>query len=510
MKAIKVFLAGVVLVLAANSASAQTVSIVSGNGQVACQLCFTANPKSGFDPLTVKVVDALGRPLANATVNWVLSSGSGSIASAQTNTDASGLTANNYYSAFTPLNLFNIPFLQGTVVASTGNSSVTFTETQVLVNQQNPAASQINIGIPYGQQLIGPAGGISAVPLSVTVISALGAGVPGVAITLTTDDPAGGPTVACQTQAGQAPGVALTDATGTANCNLQFGPVIGNTGTFKVVVGGGYLTTAPLNFTVTVGPPGLIQIINGNRQTAGAPGTPLPAPFLAKVADLGGNPVGGADVTWTVIPASAATLTAVRSPSDVAGLVSAIARIGAANGPFQVRVALATNPAIVAVFDVSAPAVTISGLNKQSGDNQDAAQNSAFSSPLVVQALSGGQPVSGVAVNFAVTSGSATLSAAAATTNSQGQAQVTANAGPTVGPVVVTASAGTFSVIFNLTVRPPGPAFTSDSFYNAFSLERGSISPCSLATIIAGGLAPGITGTVSAPLYSGLPVPAGG
>jgi len=170
--------------------------------------------------------------------------------------------------------------------------------------------------------------------------------------------------------------------------------------------------------------------------------------------------------------------------------------IGAASGPFQVRVTLTTNPAIFATFTVNAPTVVISGLNKISGDGQDAAQNTAFTAPLVVQAVSNGAPVAGVPVSFTVT-GSATLSGSSATTNAQGQASVTATAGPTVGPVTVVASAGTFSATFNLTVRPPGPAFTSDSFYNGASLERGSISPCAVATIIAAGLAPGIQGVVT-------------
>ena len=44
---------------------------------------------------------------------------------------------------------------------------------------------------------------------------------------------------------------------------------------------------------------------------------------------------------------------------------------------------------------------------------------------------------------------------------------------------------------------PPGPTLTAGSFYNGADFKAGSISPCSIATIIAPGLAPGIQGVVT-------------
>jgi hypothetical protein len=72
---------------------------------------------------------------------------------------------------------------------------------------------------------------------------------------------------------------------------------------------------------------------------------------------------------------------------------------------------------------------------------------------------------------------------------------VTVQAGATSGTVTVTASVGSFSQTFTLTVVPPGPSQTPGSFFNTGGLARGSLSPCSLATIIASGLAPGVQGT---------------
>jgi len=39
---------------------------------------------------------------------------------------------------------------------------------------------------------------------------------------------------------------------------------------------------------------------------------------------------------------------------------------------------------------------------------------------------------------------------------------------------------------------PPAPTLTAGNFYNGADFKAGSISPCSIATIIAPGLAPGI------------------
>ena len=99
-------------------------------------------------------------------------------------------------------------------------------------------------------------------------------------------------------------------------------------------------------------------------------------------------------------------------------------------------------------------------------------------------------------MTFAVTSGSATIDTPNPQTNSQGQAQTTVRAGANAGPVVITASVGTFNQAFNLTVSPQGPNINPQSFVNAADFQIGSVSPCSLAAVVATGLAPGIQGVV--------------
>ncbi len=85
------------------------------------------------------------------------------------------------------------------------------------------------------------------------------------------------------------------------------------------------------------------------------------------------------------------------------------------------------------------------------------------------------------------------------------QAQVNVIAGSTTGAVTVTATAGGFSQTFSLTVIPQGPTITGSSFYNGADFQQGSISPCSIATIMAAGIAPSIQGAVAYDGIGGLP-----
>ena len=89
----------------------------------------------------------------------------------------------------------------------------------------------------------------------------------------------------------------------------------------------------------------------------------------------------------------------------------------------------------------------------QAGNNQTASPGSRVAEPLTVRVLlAGGIPVPGVAVNFLVLSGSATLSSTAVATDANGLASAQLTLGPVAGAVVVTASVtGLTPVRFTLT-----------------------------------------------------------
>ncbi len=96
----------------------------------------------------------------------------------------------------------------------------------------------------------------------------------------------------------------------------------------------------------------------------------------------------------------------------------------------------------------------LAGLEIVSGNNQSASPNQAFSQPLVVQAVdSNGNPLSGVAITWSVSSGSATLTNVSAVTGANGQATANVTAGAAAGTIVISVSAGGFAnVSFSLAV----------------------------------------------------------
>jgi len=169
----------------------------------------------------------------------------------------------------------------------------------------------------------------------------------------------------------------------------------------------------------------------------------------------GSNFVNGSVVRWngtdkTTNYTSASQLTASIAGADVAAAGSAQVTVfnptpgGGLSGASSFTIAQASTPAAIV---------------KVSGEGQAAAAGLALPNPLVVQVNDApGSPISGVTVNFAVTSGSATLGAASAVTDSNGRAQVSVTLGLTAGSGTIAAAvSGVPAAVFNFTVQP-GPA----------------------------------------------------
>src|SRR5258708_1877051 len=91
-------------------ASAQSLSVVSGDGQVAPQNFQLPSP------LVVMAKNASGQPVSGVKVNWSLTGPGSIIMGTQTVTDASGQTANQYVGG----TIFgDTAFTQSTMTAST-------------------------------------------------------------------------------------------------------------------------------------------------------------------------------------------------------------------------------------------------------------------------------------------------------------------------------------------------------------------------------------------------------
>jgi uncharacterized protein (TIGR03437 family) len=136
-----------------------------------------------------------------------------------------------------------------------------------------------------------------------------------------------------------------------------------------------------------------------------------------------------------------------------------------------------------------------------SGNNQTGSTGAALSQKLTVMVTgSDGNPFGGATVNFAVTTGSATLSAPSVQTANDGTASVAVTLGSTPGPVTVTASvAGLTSVTFNLT------AVVAQITPAALTIVSGNSQSGTTGTTLAGKLVVKVTGSDGNP-YAGATV----
>jgi uncharacterized protein (TIGR03437 family) len=537
-RVIHIFAVALALLLTAGGASAQTpanVTVVSGNGQLICQCQYGGSYiEFSFRPMVVKVTDTAGAPVANTTVNWSVSSGgyNGSLVNSQTTTDSNGVTTNIFNPGPAPFGNGYSQFQQTTITASTGGPSANFTLTQGIQTDASLTGGigltpftivAVDTGRPVFTALTGQVGSTVTPGYRIRVVTTTAnAPIPNVSVYFLNDQAASaGPVAACQSQGQSNAGTntVLTDSNGEATCNPILGglPNVDGTGALTL---GGYLpdpaaypgdTNFPsgyrryeLNMRFTPGAPGSIRSVSGTNQTAQA-GQALASPLVVEVLSATGSAMGGQLVNWTVSPSTGGNLGSAQTTTDSSGRTSNTLRFPtSAAGPVVVTATLAADATKTTTFAATAtPLITVTSMSIVSGNSQNAILNTSFA-PLVVQVNSTAGPASGVAVAFSI-SGPGTLSAPSATTGADGRAQVTVQAGGTTGPVTVTASAAGFTQTFNLTVTPAGPSLVAGNFYNAADLQRGALSPCSLATIIAPGIAGNLQGMVTAGIVGQLP-----
>ena len=554
-------------VVSLTAASAQTISVVSGNGQVLGQ---SAN--LNLSPLVVKVVDANGNPVPGATINWNASAIFGNFFLATgtnqwtSTTDSNGVSQayGNLTASSGPGANFLSAYVQTLVTANVnGGNTITFTETQLtgaansfvtpflLGSLDNPAVVQQ--ATESGDIFSGSVGTQGSRVIQVFVYATNGQTqnpVPGVAVQLLNfQDPTQGPGVQCVPQSNDPNalaggfGTVLSNAAGLATCVVLYGGQpnkSGQQGQF-VVTAGSFLTQpggsgvlpppviqssagfwqygpndenhptqdpAPwhgpvLYEKVTPGAVGSLKKIAGDGQSAN-PGQPVPTPLQVQVLSTSGQPLSGDNVTWTVTPNNGAVLSTTSAPTDLNGNAStSVTLSGPASGTVTVTATEASSGKSVSFSITAIPQIVITGFSIFSGNNQSAAINTPFAQPLVVQLTTNAGSPNGTTVQFSST-GPVILSATTATTDSNGRAQVNVTAGDASGGANVQASiAGASPVTFTLTVTPPAPTIGAGNFVNGADLAPNSLSPCGLGALVGGSLGAASVG----PAFPGLPLP---
>jgi adhesin/invasin len=283
-----------------------------------------------------------------------------------------------------------------------------------------------------GTAVTGQAGG--TIPVTVRVAASNGRALSGQIVTFSTT--ATGSTVT--------PTIDTTDASGDATTQWKLGTTIGvQTLTASVA---GLTTPATVAATVTAGAPASVTATAGNAQT-GAVGAALATRPAVTVRDAGNNPVAGVQVNFVVTTGGGSgNGTATTDASGVA--TGPQWTLGPTAGA-QTLQALVAAPGVTGspvTFTATGTAgaaarIEVSG-NTGTGTGTAGTAVPAASLPSVIVRDANGNPVSGVAVTFAVTGGGGSATGLTATTNAQGVATIGGlTLGNTAGANTITASA---------------------------------------------------------------------
>jgi len=210
---------------------------------------------------------------------------------------------------------------------------------------------------------------------------------------------------------------------------------------------------APIAFTVNVEAVSVTAVSAPSAVSIPAGGS------TTRVARYGGltTPVVGSAVTWSISA----------SPAGGDGVISGASPTTNAAGQTQANFT-ATVPGVYTVrafttdtwsgdpledFTVTVTAITRT-LAVSSGNGQSAPTSTTLPAPLVALAQDNAVNAPGITINWAVVSGSATLSAPTSVTGAGGLANIGVNLGPVPGPIVITgtrADDATAVATFNIT-----------------------------------------------------------
>ena len=218
--------------------------------------------------MVVRATGSSGQPASGVTVTWAVQSGPGYTQDQSTTTDANGLT-NTFFTGIAP-DMTN-SFYPSTVTATAGSSTVSFVMTTV--HSPTTSVSARVITPSFGATLTAPSGTTISDALQVQVFVndgfQSGSGLPNVGLTVQSyPDPTVTPSATCNAPSG----IALSDSTGTATCNLN---VTGAPGSSQLLglIGGTFLENPIFNLQITPGAPCTYSLSASSQSFTSAAGT---------------------------------------------------------------------------------------------------------------------------------------------------------------------------------------------------------------------------------------------
>ncbi len=396
-----------------------SITFIAGAGQAVL-----AGEMLPIDP-AVRVLDGRGEPAGGVTIDFVASTGGGSVASAQVVTDVNGEAATQW----------TLGSIAGT------NTLTASTRAPVLIATVDATgiAGETN-SIVAGTGVQGQTAVVgNAVPVapSVTLLDASGNPRAGVTVTFT---PSGDGTVSAATATSNGSGVA-------AIASWTLGTAAGAQ-SLTVTAEGAGLT---VNATATPDAPASITLGTGVDGQSATVGTAVAVAPSVVVEDQYGNPTPSRSVTFAV-SGGAGSVSGGTAVTDGAGVASAGSwTLGTAAGANALTVSVAS---ITETIDATALAGVAAVLRPGSGvDGQSAGLGSAVSiDPFVIIEDEFGNPVAGTTVSFSVTVGGGAIQNSSDVSDANGIASAgTWTLGGSAGANELTASAGLLSTTIGAT-----------------------------------------------------------
>jgi uncharacterized protein with beta-barrel porin domain len=380
----------------------------------------TANPLSGTAgvgiPVTVRLEQG-GLPVAGATIEW---SSNVPFSPSNINSVSNGLgEASATFTPSAPGNFTNavVAFVDIDGIPASGDEATFIYDANIALGA--------SLAITGGNSQNASPGAAFAGPLQV---NALNSGVPAPGVTINWAVTSGSAVLSAPTS--------VTDAAGNAAIGVTAGATAGPvtiTGTRQDDA------TATVTFNLTVSALPYVLVPVSANPLSGTAGVGIPVTVRL---EQGGVPVGGATVQWSASApfAPANTSSVTNAAAGEASATFTPSTFGSFTNAITASVDIDGIPASgdEATFTYDANIAFVASLAITGGNSQNALVNAAFAGPLQVNALNSGVPAPGVIINWAVTSGSAVLSAPTSVTDAAGNAAIGVTAGATAGPATIT------------------------------------------------------------------------
>ncbi len=408
--------------------AAGTVAAVSGNGQVGVA------GQALAAPVQVRILGSDAQPLPGASVTFTVTTGGGSVSPASATTDANGLASTSWTLGKTAGN--------NVLTVAAGTASTTIAASGV-------ASRPGSVSGVTGDNQTAAANTAVTLPPAVRVNDANGNAVEGVAVTFSVASGGGRVTN----------GFVRTNAQGVATVGSWVLGATAGTQTLTARVEESGVTNNPVLFTATAtaGPAAIVSAASATTQSARV-GTAVGTPPSVKVTDAGGNPVAGAQVTFSITSGNG-TVAPQAAATNAQGLATVTSwTLGPVAGTQQLTATVTGLTPVV--FSATATAGSASQMSAAAGNNQRAQTTRPVTIPpsvLVRDAL--GNPVAGAVVTFTVASGGGSVVGGRQITDATGTAEVGGwFLGDTPGTNTLTASTPNVASVTFTAVGDPGRA----------------------------------------------------